>query len=116
MNGWLSWCDKKTYLVDGITVKEFQNLEWKGGKDWFYFNQDGIMLTGWQVLDWIGEKKTFYFDLINGNMLTGWQQLEWTGGINWFYFYPSAGYMAQDCCITIDGKNYCFDENGCLIE
>ena len=116
VNGWLSWCDKKTYLKDGITVKEFQNLEWKGGKDWFYFNQDGIMLTGWQVLDWIGEKKTFYFDLINGNMLTGWQQLEWTGGINWFYFYPSAGYMAQDCCITIDGKNYCFDENGCLIE
>ena len=49
-------------------------------------------------------------------MLTGLQQLEWTGGINWFYFYPSTGYMAQNCCIQIEGKNYCFDENGYLIE
>ena len=116
VNGWLSWCDKKTYLESGITVKEWKYLEWTGGKDWFYFNQDGIMLTGWQELEWAGGKNIFYFDLNNGNMLTGWQQLEWIGGVNWFYFYPSSGYMAQNCCITIDGKNYCFDENGCLIE
>ena len=49
-------------------------------------------------------------------MLTGWQELEWTGGKNWFYFYPENGTMVQDCCIEIDGKQYCFDENGCLIE
>ena len=116
MNGWFSWCDKKTYLESGITVKGFKNLEWTGGKDWFYFDEDGIMLTGWQELESISGKKWFYFDKRDGIMLTGWQQLEWSGGVNWFYFYPVNGFMAQDCCIDIDGKNYCFDENGCLIE
>ena len=116
LEGWFSWCDKKTYIKSGITVKQWQNLEWSGGKDWFYFNQDGIMLVNWQELEMSGEMHWFYFDKINGNMLTGFQQLEWTGGINWFYFYPSTGYMAQNCCIEIEGKNYCFDENGCLIE
>ena len=115
-SGWSSWYDKWTYIDSGITVKGFKNLEWSGGKDWFYFNEDGIMLIGWQELDYFGEIKWFYFDKTNGNMLTGWQELEWTGGKNWFYFYPSTGYMAQNCCITIDGKEYCFDENGCLIE
>ena len=116
VEGWFSWCGYKVYLEAGITVKEWKNLEWSGGKDWFYFNEDGIMLVGWQELEYSGEKKWFYFDKTNGNMLTGWQQLEWSGGINWFYFYPANGYMAQNCCITIDGENYCFDENGCLIE
>ena len=115
-SGWSSWYDKWTYIDSGITVKGFKNLEWSGGKDWFYFNEDGIMLIGWQELDYFGEIKWFYFDKTNGNMLTGWQELEWSGGKNWFYFYPSTGYMAQNCCITIDGKEYCFDENGCLIE
>ena len=114
--GWSSWYDKWTYLKSGRTVKEFQNLEWSGGKDWFYFNEDGIMLIGWQEILWSGEYHWFYFDKTNGNMLTGWQELEWSGGKNWFYFYPVTGYMAQNYCITIDGKNYCFDENGCLIE
>ena len=116
VSGWFSWYDKWTYLESGITVKEWKNLEWSGGKDWFYFNEDGIMLVGWQELEYSGEKKIFYFDLINGNMLTGWQELEWSGGKNKFYFYPVNGYMAQDCCIIIDGENYCFDKNGCLIE
>ena len=115
-DGWSSWYDKWTYVESGITAKGFKYLEWSQGKDWFYFNEDGIMLVGWQDLEQSGEKHWFYFDKTNGNMLTVWQQLEWTGGINWFYFYPANGYMAQDCCITIDGKNYCFDKNGCLIE
>jgi len=116
MEGWSSWNDKWTYLEQGRTVKGWKNLDWSQGKDWFYFNEDGIMLVGWQELEYLGEKKWFYFDKINGNMLTGWQQLEWSGGINWFYFYPITGYMAQDCCVTIEGKEYCFDKNGCLIE
>ena len=115
-SGWSSWYDKWTYIESGITAKEWKYLEWSKGKDWFYFDEDGIMLVGWQELAQSGEKHWFYFDKTNGNMLTGWQQLEWSGGINWFYFYPINGYMAQDCCITIDGKEYCFDKNGCLIE
>ena len=74
------------------------------------------MLVGWQELEMEGGMHMFYFDLTNGNMLTGWQELEWSGGKNWFYFYPTNGFMVQDCCITIDGENYCFDKNGCLIE
>ena len=116
VNGWFTWYDKKTYLDAGRTVKEFNYLEWSGGKDWFYFNEDGIMLVGWQELEMEGGMHMFYFDLTNGNMLTGWQELEWSGGKNWFYFYPTNGFMVQDCCITIDGENYCFDKNGCLIE
>ena len=116
MDGWSSWYDKWTYIKSGITAKSWQYLDWLGGKDWFYFNEDGIMLVGWQEIEYFGEKKWFYFDKINGNMMTGWQQLEWSGGINWFYFSPEMGYMVQDCCITIDGKEYCFDKNGCLIE
>ena len=91
VNGWSSWYDKWTYLVDGKTVKKWNYLEWSQGKNMFYFDEDGIMVVGWQ-------------------------KLEWDGGINWFYFYPENGSMAQNCCITIDGKEYCFDENGCLIE
>ena len=115
-NGWSSWYDHWTYIESGLTIKGWKNLEWSKGKDWFYFNKDGIMLIGWQELDTTDGKKWFYFDKVNGNMLTGWQQLEWSGGINWFYFYPANGYMVQNCCIEIDGKEYCFDENGCLIE
>ena len=116
INGWFNWCDKKTYLDSGITVKGFNYLEWEGGKDWFYFNEDGIMLIGWQELEKENNLHWFYFDKINGNMLTGWQELEWSEGNNMFYFYPEKGYMAQDCCIDIDENNYCFDKNGCLIK
>ena len=115
-NGWSSWYDHWTYIESGKTVKKWQKLKWSGGEDWFYFNEDGLMLIGWQELEWTGGKNWFYFDKNNGNMLTGWQELEWTGGKNWFYFYPENGTMVQDCCIEIDGKQYCFDENGCLIE
>ena len=82
VNGWLSWCDKKTYLEKGITLKGFQYLENKEGKYWFYFNQDGIMSTGWQKIEYMGDIRTFYFEKNNGNMLLGWQHLEWSGGVN----------------------------------
>ena len=73
------------------------------------------MVTGWNELNWSGGKNWFYFDLKNGNMLTGWQTLEWNGGKNTFYFMPDTGIMVQNICINIGNKNYCFDDNGCLI-
>ena len=66
LEGWFSWCDKKTYIKSGITVK-------------------------------------------------GWQNLEWNGATHTFYFLPENGTLVQNKCIDIDGKNYCFDENGYLI-
>ena len=113
--GWSSWCDKWTYLINGKTVKGWKELEWSAGKSWFYFNNEGIMVTGWQELNWSGGINWFYFDKTNGNMVTGWQDLEWSGGKNRFYFLPENGILVQNTCIKIDGKNYCFDENGCLI-
>jgi beta-lactamase superfamily II metal-dependent hydrolase len=91
LSGWLRWCDKWTYIGSGKTVKELKFLNWSKGQDWFYFNKDGIMLTGWQELERTGGKKNFYFE-------------------------PKYGYMIRSCSINIEGKNYTFDKNGCLIE
>ena len=114
-NGWSSWCDKWTYLESGKTIKGWKKLKWSKGENWFYFNNDGIMLTEWQKLNWKGGTDWFYFDKTNGYMVDGWQELNWTGGKNWFYFVPENGTLVQNTCITIDGKKYCFDKNGCLI-
>jgi beta-lactamase superfamily II metal-dependent hydrolase len=114
LNGWFSWGDKWTYLVKGKTLKGWQYLDWSRGKSWFYFDDGGIMVTGWQELNWRGGYNWFYFDKKNGNMLTGWQTLNWSRGKDIFYFMPDNGTMAQNTCINIKNKNYCFDENGAL--
>ena len=113
-NGWITWCEKWLYFKEGNSLKGWQKLDWSQGKDWFYFNNDGIMLTGWQKLDWSQGNDWFYFNK-DGAMLTGWQNLLWSGGRNTFYFMPDSGRMLSNICVDIDGKNYCFDENGCLI-
>ena len=114
LNGWFSWCDKWTYLAKGKTLKEWKYLDWSGGKNWFYFNAGGVMVTGWQELNWSGGHNWFYFDKENGCMLTGWQTLDWSKGKDIFYFMPEDGTMAQNTCININNKKYCFDENGVL--
>jgi glucan-binding YG repeat protein len=93
-------------------VKGWNELNWSGGKNWFYFGTDGIMKTGWQKLDWTGGNHWFYFDKTDGYMVTGWQQLSWSGGKSWFYFQPTHGYLIQNQCMTIDNKNYCFNNDG----
>ena len=113
-NGWITWCEKWLYFKEGNSLKGWQKLDWSQGKDWFYFNSDGIMLTGWQRLDWSQGNDWFYFNH-DGVMLTGWRNLLWSGGRNTFYFMPDSGRMLSNICVDIDGKNYCFDENGCLI-
>ena len=113
-NGWITWCEKWLYFKEGNSLKGWQKLDWSQGKDWFYFNSDGIMLTGWQRLDWSQGNDWFYFNH-DGVMLTGWHNLLWSGGRNTFYFMPDSGRMLSNICVDIDGKNYCFDENGCLI-
>ena len=71
-------------------LKGWQELEWSQGKDWFYFNAEGFSVTGWQ-------------------------NLERNGTVHTFYFLPENCTMVANKCIDIDGKNYCFDENGYLI-
>ena len=110
---WLKWNTNWYYLnTEGLMVKGWNELNWSGGKNWFYFGTDGIMKTGWQKLDWAGGNHWFYFDKTDGYMVTGWQQLSWSGGKSWFYFQPTHGYLIQNQCMTIDNKNYCFNNDG----
>ena len=88
--GWSQWIDKWTYIKNGKMLKGWQELEWSQGKDLFYFNAEGFSVTGWQ-------------------------NLERNGTVHTFYFLPENCTMVANKCIDIDGKNYCFDENGYLI-
>ena len=115
VQGWYTWCNKKVYLENGKTIKGWKELEWAKGKDWFYFNNEGLMVIGMQKLERLGNINWYYFDEQNGNMVTGWKTLNSIEGNKTFYFMPSSGTMVQNTCITIDDKNYCFDENGYLI-
>ncbi|MCQ2819565.1 MAG: MBL fold metallo-hydrolase [archaeon] len=90
-NGWADWNEKWTYLDKGILLTGWQDLKWSKGTDRFYFDSEGIMLIGWQELEWEKGKDIFYFD-------------------------PESGYMLRNTCRVIDGKEYCFDENGVLIK
>ena len=111
-DGWAQVNGKWTYISNGVTLKGWQELNYNGGRGWFYFDSNGYMLTGWQELSWSGGVSWFYFDNSIGKMLTGWQKLNWSGGNDWFYF-GSNGAMLKNICTTIDGKGYCFDPDGC---
>ena len=54
----------------------------------------------------------FYF--VDGKQLTGWQKLKkyWDNDVFWFFY---TWVMAKNGCFKIDGKQYSFNENGCLI-
>lgn len=115
VQGWYTWSNKKIYIENGKTIKGWKELEWTKGKDWFYFNNEGLMVIGMQKLERLGNINWYYFDEQNGNMVTGWKSLISIEGNKTFYFMPSTGTMVQNSCLTIDDKNYCFDENGYLI-
>ena len=136
-NGWYQEGNYWYYYVNNTKVTGWKQIKWSGGTNWFYFDSSGKMVTGWQQLKWNGKTNWYYFNNDGamqtgwqqlkrnnstnwyyfdneGAMVTGWQKLSWSGGTNWFYF-SSNGVMYQSSCATIDGKNYCFDNNGvCL--
>lgn len=57
------------------------------GNDWFYLDDDGFAVSGWFKLDGV-----------------------------WYYFDPRADNRMAIGSVSIDGKNYLFDENGALQE
>ena len=56
MNGWVQNGGYWYYYRNGAPVTGWQQLEWSGGTDWFYFDEHGIMLTGW-----INDNGTWYY-------------------------------------------------------
>ena len=113
-DGWTSTDGKWKYISNGSPLTGWQELNYAEGRCWFYFDSNGIMVQGWQELSWRGGADWFYFNS-KGCMVKGWQELNWKGGVDWFYF-DSNGAMLKSICTTIDGKNYCFDSNGCWRE
>ena len=111
--GWSQWIDKYLYFdYSGLLAKKWKKIDY----DMFYFGEDGILVTGWQKLNWKNGNNWFYFDKDIGYMVTGWQKLNklkednW----NWIYFMDN-GVLAENKCFDISGDEYCFGENGYII-
>ena len=88
-------------LDNSVKTKYFLYLENTGaniniGKD----------LNGFQKL----QSYNFYFE--NGKILKGLQILEGENG-KCRYYFGSDGHMIKGTCLTLKGKSYCFDDNGC---
>ncbi len=107
----IGWWYRNT---DGTWPKsQWEELEWNGTKNWYYFNENGYMATGW-ILDggfWYYLHPTS--DGTQGYMYTDWNQI---GGV-WYYFNPNIGgpkgSMLADTT-TPDG--YKVDANGAWIQ
>ena len=135
--GWQKNGTKWSYVYeDGTYAVGWNQLEWSGGKDWFYFDKNGIMCTGWYYDD--GFKKWYYLDPENGTMQKGkaiqvdgyWYYLDGYGQMltGWYtapdgidrYLEPEAGknqgHMYVNCTAEIDGKRYTFDGYGRVSE
>lgn len=88
--GWEEWPENNVYLYN----------------DWVYL-ENGKLFKGW-----LNDKNKWYYLDNDGLMLVGFRLLKWSGGTNWFYFDKINGDMYHDQCTQIDGKNYCFNQNG----
>ena len=84
-------------------LKGWQQLEYNGTNQWYYFTPAGIMSnTGWKRIDY-----EWYYFFPGGAMATEWQQID----SKWYYL-GSNGKMVSGKCITISGSNYCFNSSG----
>ncbi|MBC5708920.1 hypothetical protein H8S75_13250 [Hungatella sp. L12] len=83
----------------------------KNGKyveaEWYHFDENGIMQTGW----FEDGGYTFYLRP-SGRVVKG-EGVETIDGRMYVFSYQH--YVLKDRNITIDGKNYTTDENGCVI-
>ena len=102
VTGWQFLNDGWYYFVPGIGCRA-TNTWWDVGGEWYCFDKHGHIRTGW--ID--GEEGTRYCDS-RGVMVTGWKEID---GL-WYYFVPGIGYRATNTWWDVDGKSYCFDENG----
>ena len=96
--------------ADGTYPKnEWMRVYW----DWYYFDGDGYAVKGWQEIEYNGKKEKFYFN-ISCQMVTGWQYLE-----NHWYYFSGNGVMLKGLqTLSWAGvtSTYLFNENGILVQ
>ena len=113
LNGWKQENGIWYYYINNAKAMGWQQLDWNGTVNWYYFNSSGVMQTGWQQLSWGGTINWYYFNS-SGVMQKGWQQLEWNG-LHWFYFDESTGAMVTGCHKLSWGGtlyDFCFNSSG----
>lgn len=107
-NGWVQDAGYWYYYIDGEYVTQ-ELLEINGV--YYYFDGAGKMQTGvFSIWDNETQENYWMLALPGGEVLTtqtGWYQVE----EDWYYF-KSAGFLAYDEIMIIDGNAYCFDGNG----
>ena len=90
-NDWLQlYGDWYYFDSEGYAVKNWKQIEYRGNKEWFYFNESCQMVTGWQFLagHW------YYFD-VTGVMVTGIRSIEWAGQVR-DYLFNDKGQLIQN--------------------
>lgn len=88
-------------------VKEDAESRWeKDDSGWHYLDDNGEPMTGW-----VQDQGVWYYLDENGIMQTGWLEL---GG--YWYYLKESGEMAENESLTVDGKEYSFDEDGHMLE
>lgn len=76
-----------TCLIVGLSKSAVYGAGWEN--TWVYIQENGDKAIGWQQLEWDGKENWYYFDSM-GQMQTGWHLIDG----NWYYFFPS-GEMAD---------------------
>lgn len=114
--------DAEWYYIKENGKKAVEEDGWQKINGSFYlFDSDGIMKTGWQ--QW---KDAVYYLRPDGRRVSGWKYLtlnltdheqfihEDTGSDEegWFWFSPGGVCCRSKEEKTINGKRYCFDQNG----
>jgi len=97
----------RNYYMDTRTGAMAKNKWVKSGGKWYYMDKTGAASTGWRQLDWGGGRNWFYFNG-NGEMLTGMQNV----GGNMYYMDGKTGAMAKNQWIKSNGKWYYMGESG----
>lgn len=80
---------------------------------WYWFDENGVMLQniGWYKEQYEYGGSTWYYINADGSLMTGWLHLG-----NIWYWFDEYGYMAQNTSANINGKIYCFDKSGAMVE
>ncbi len=99
-----------TYNIENINITGWKQI----GGQWYYFDNNGVMKKGGWFQDTNGK---WYYLLGDGSMKTGWERNLVSSAqdeICWYYL-QSDGSMAIGN-LMIDGKWYCFDNSGKMLE
>ena len=83
---------------------------------YYYFYESGVMAVNcWAKMSYYEgslQYTNWYYATSNGSLATGWRKI----GGKWYYFYPDFPVMNSDRVTRIDGKVYCFDSSGALMD